>query len=138
MMNRNDSIVQQVNTIIIERIPNLIGIYLYGSLGTPYENKESDIDLAVLTATSISFQSLWQLSQEIAIKINKDVDLISLREASTVLCFQILTKGQRIYCSDQNKCDEFEMLAYSNYLRLNEERKEIIDAIKKRGQILDG
>ena len=123
---------------IVEALPDVAGIYIFGSAGTNFEKKDSDIDLAILTISPILPAFLWDLSQIIAVHLSKDVDLINLKDASTVFCFQIISTGKRVYCRDQAICDEFEMLAYSSYLRLNEERKEIIDAIKKRGQIFNG
>ena len=34
---------------------------------------------------------------------------------------------QRIYCQDEYAADEFEMLVYSKYQKLEEERKEIVE-----------
>lgn len=122
---------------ILNALPEVAGIYLFGSTGTPFEKKESDLDLAVLTLITLSPMTLWELSQRIARTLKKEVDLINLRDTSTVFAFQIITTGKRIYCHNQLVCDEFEMITYSNYLRLNEERKEILDAIKNRGRIFD-
>lgn len=42
--------------------------------------------------------------------------------------------GERIYCSDQYETEEFEMLTFSFYQKLNEERKDIIHALYKTGK----
>ena len=63
------------------------------------------------------------------------VDLVGLQEASTDFRFVIVSTGQRIYCSDRTYCDTFDMIAYSMYQRLELERREIVEAVKKRGRI---
>lgn len=137
-MQNNNPIIQQVINTILEVFPTIEGVYIFGSTGTEFEKKESDVDIAILSDSPMTSIQVWNLSQKIAVAINKDVDLVDLHEVSTVFCFQIISTGKRVYCRDKNICDNFEMIAYSSYLRLNEERKEILDDIKNRGQIFNG
>ena len=76
---------------IVEALPDVAGIYIFGSAGTNFEKKDSDIDLAILTISPILPAFLWDLSQIIAVHLSKDVDLINLKDASTVFCFQIIS-----------------------------------------------
>lgn len=117
--------------ILKEQLPDLIAIILFGSYGTPYERHESDLDLAILTNDSNDPVKLWNIAQEIAMKINKDVEIIDLQKASTVFCFDILTTGNLIYCSDELKFAKFDNLIMSMYLRFQEERKDILEDIEK-------
>ena len=77
----------------------------------------------------------WELAQSLAISLNKDVDLVNLQRASTVLRHQIVSHGQRIYCADRFMAEEFESRALSNYVRLNESRRQILRDIQKRRKI---
>ncbi|CAN5252432.1 type II toxin-antitoxin system antitoxin [soil metagenome] len=124
--------------LICKAIPGVSGIYLFGSIGTPYETPASDVDLAILPTKTISTLKCWKLAQKVAETVQRDVDLIDLLQASTVFRFQIISTGKRIYCRDKNSCDRFEMTVYSTYLRFNEERREILEDIKKRGRIYNG
>lgn len=124
--------------LLKKHLPDLQMVYIFGSSGTPFENQESDLDIAVLTPTRLDNVFRFNLSQEIARKISRDVDLIDLQQASTVLRFQIVSTGKRIYCRDKNFCALFETLVYSMYIRFNDERKEIVDQIRNRGQIYRG
>ena len=54
------------------------------------------------------------------------------------LSYQIIGKGKRIFCNDPIYCDFFETTIYSAYVRFNDERRELLDDIKKRGQIYNG
>jgi hypothetical protein len=48
---------------------------------------------------------------------------------------QVMQNGKLIYSADKFKCDLFETEALTDYLRFNEERKEILEDIKSRGTV---
>lgn len=116
-----------VKSKILAKWPDVLAIYVFGSFGSQYETRTSDLDIAIIPIESPDNITTWNLAQEIAIAINRDVDLVDLKKASTVFCYEILTTGKRIYCSDLEKTDSFENLSWSMYLRFNEERKDIIN-----------
>ena len=120
--------------ILREKIPGLVAIIVFGSFGTEYERKESDLDLAILTeepANSLDPVQLWNLAQELARTINSDIELIDLRQASTVFCFQVLSTGTPIYCANDVILARFDTMIMSMYQRLQEERKDILNDYQK-------
>ena len=129
-MNEIDRLVQK----ILEHHPAAQAIYLYGTYGTPYERPESDIDIAVLLAPhetkETGLLALSDVQFELEQLLKREVDLINLRQAPTVLQKEVIAANRRIYQADVYAADEFEMLTLSYYQKLNEERAEIIaDAI---------
>ncbi len=118
-----------------QKIKDIISIYLFGSFQKGQMRKDSDIDIAVLLDGSLDNITRWEISCILSDKLDKDVDLINLRDASTVMRAQIVTGGQCIYESDKKKKNQFEMYTLSDYARLNEERKEIIARVKKEGRV---
>ena len=58
--------------------------------------------------------------------LGKDVDLINLRQVSTVFQKEIIMAERRIYCADTYAADEFEMLVLSYYQKLDEERADVL------------
>jgi len=117
--------------ILDEELPELIAVFVFGSFGTEYERIESDLDLAVLTTHSIDIVRLWNLAQEIAKMVGRNVDLIDLRQASTVFAFQVLSTGTAIYCSNDIVLANFDIVIMSMYQHLQEERKDILGDIEK-------
>lgn len=109
--------------------------WTYPSVSKEEETEESDLDLAILLDKPADTIKLWDLAQKIATRIQREVDLIDLLAATTVFCFQIISTAKRIDNQNLQSCDSFEDLSYSMYLRLNEQRKEILDEIKNRGRI---
>lgn len=130
--------ISQAVKIIQQKLQAVQIIYVFGSTGTQFENASSDLDIAVLTPKKLDEVFRFELAEEIARHIKRDVDLIDLHAASTVLRFQVVTTGQRIFCHDKNFCSMFEAMVFSMYVRFNDERREILDSIQQRGQIFHG
>ena len=130
-MSKQVDALEKAIELIKEKYPDVWAIYFFGSFNTPYQRPDSDLDLALLLEHHAEILSLWELSQEIAISINTDVQLVDLRQASTVFQNEIIRNERRIYCSHQKECDVLESIYLAMYLRLNEERKEVLDDLKK-------
>ena len=116
-------------------VPGLIALYRFGSQANGTARRDSDVDLAVLARDTISNLRRFELAQELAVHLHRDVDLVDLRNASTVMRMQVLSTGTCLNTQDESARREFEMYAYSDYARLNEERSEILRGIAKRGLV---
>ncbi|NGX28739.1 MAG: hypothetical protein K940chlam1_00925 [Candidatus Anoxychlamydiales bacterium] len=121
--------------LILKEIPDVMAIYIFGSYASQTQGEKSDIDLAILHDKKISKEYLWNLSQKIATKVQLEIDLIDLLEASTVFAFQIINEGKLLYSSDEKNRAIYENSIDSMYLDLNEMRKDIIENIKKRKEV---
>ena len=104
--------------------------YIFGSSVKGNFRKESDIDIAVYVEEDIDDYTVFMKAQEIAVKLNRDIDLVNLKKVSTVFAAQIISTGELIICGDINKKMEFEMNTLSQYAKLNEERVEILKHYK--------
>ncbi len=125
-----------VSELTRELAPNkVLGVYLYGSRADGTARAESDWDIGVLTETPTDAVHRWEAAQTLALKLNADVDLVDLRQCSTVMRFQIAGKGRRIYTANRLACETFEYQSLSMYQRFQEERKPIMEEIFKRGKI---
>jgi uncharacterized protein len=116
--------------IILHHHPKVQAIYLFGSNGTEEERPESDVDIAVLLSASDSKRlgsfMASKLHSELEQLLSKDVDLINLRQVSTVLQKEVIAANRCIYTADEFATEEFEMLTLSKYQKLNDEREGII------------
>ncbi len=124
--------------LILRSVPDTKAIYLFGSWGSPAQREDSDIDLAILPAAPLDNVACWNLTQELAGSLKRDVDLIDLLSASTVMRSQVIENGERIYCGDRPGAEAFESLVFSDYVRLNEERADILRAVRERGSVHAG
>lgn len=118
-----------------QTIPDLIALYRFGSQANGNTRPESDVDLAVLARHPIPALRRFELAQELAAQLHRDVDLVDLRTASTVMRMQVISTGECLDTSDESARREFEMYAYSDYARLNEERREILKRISASGLV---
>lgn len=112
-------------------------IYIFGSFAKGTSHKESDIDIAYFSEKQLDNYQRFMLTQELAVILNKNVDLIDLSQATTVFQTQIISTGKIIYCNDDNLRMNFEMLTLKMYAKLNEERKEILERIHESGEVYD-
>lgn len=120
----------QLIQLILNTWPDTQAIYLFGSWGTEYERPESDVDIAVLLpapqAKKAGSLVLTDLHYALQSLLNREVDLINLRQAPTVLQKEVVMAGRRIYCIPGIVADEFELLVLALYQKLNEERAGIL------------
>ena len=132
---------QALRTQIIEQlheaVPSVQAIYLFGSVLTEHFTKQSDVDVAILGKEPLDPLFRWKLLQQIAIALDRDVDLVDLTTATTVMQFQVVSTGERIFAADARAMEWWELKVYQLYLTLNDDRKPILDAIKESGRIYD-
>jgi hypothetical protein len=67
--------------------------------------------------------------------LKREVDLIDLRSASTVMAIQVISTGRLLYDADASVRGGFEDFTYSSYARLNEERREILTRVRVEGTV---
>ena len=115
---------------ILRDLPETQAVYLFGSAARDTLLPSSDLDLAVLLppleAQRVGNLSGGSLHLSLESMLSRDVDLINLREASTVFQKEIITGGRLLLCRDAGAADEFEMHVLSLYQKLNAERADII------------
>jgi predicted nucleotidyltransferase len=126
----------QTNIIdyLTKQIPDLLGIYAFGSQIKQTAHADSDIDLAVLTTRYIKPVQLWQLANQLANNLNTDVDLIDLRATSTVMQYQIITTGHLLYAKDA-QIDLFRCFVLSEKMELDNARQKLLTRIQQQGYV---
>lgn len=103
-------------------------VYLYGSCVSGRMHPESDIDIAFYTSETFDSYTVFLKAQEIAQSLGRDVDLVQLRESSTVFQNQVITKGIVLYRKDEATRQNFELAVLKKYMRLNEERADLLES----------
>ncbi len=129
---------KEIASFLRGRIANLQAVYLFGSTADGTTNAESDLDVAVLAEGPLTVDERWNAQDELALKVRRDVDLVDLKRASTVMRQQVVSKGIVIHDGDPAARQAFECFVYSSYARLNEERREILKVIHEEGRVYAG
>lgn len=119
---------------LLARWPKLLALYHFGSTATGQAGPNSDADLAVLLPGQADILALWDEAQTLAGILGRSVDLIDLRAASTVMQYQIITTGQRIWALDAQAA-LFESFILSEKTALDTARGELLHDIQQSGRI---
>jgi uncharacterized protein len=120
--------------LLRQRLPKLLAVYGFGSRITGQAQAGSDLDLAVLVAGKVDPVILWQVAGELAEIVTCEVDLVDLRTASTVMQYQIITTGKRLWNQDQ-QAPIYESFILSEKTALDEARGPLLAIIQKEGTI---
>lgn len=107
-------------------LPEVVGVWLFGSHATGRVRPDSDIDLAVLARGPLDPVAVFDLGLELGVLARCDVDLIDLRHAPTVLRKEVTVNGRRVACADSVACDRFAADAVAMYVALPEERRALL------------
>lgn len=136
-MNALHDDAEAIAATVAAHYPSVQGVYLFGSQADGTARAGSDADIAVLLphgeAKAAGHLAMSPCRFDLEERLGKPVDLVNLRQVSTVFQFQIIY-GERILCADAYAMDEFEMLTMSFYQKLNEERAEILAEFERTGR----
>jgi len=116
-------------------LPDVVAIYRFGSTATGQAVRDSDVDIAVLPAAPLDSSFRWDLQERLAVSLHRPVDLVDLLRASTVMRMQVLESAILLFEHDPAARLRFETAAYSGYARLNEERRAILDQVRREGTV---
>ena len=114
--------------------PNALAIYAFGSRVNGTANADSDLDLAILVAGYAEPLRLWEVASDLAEIAGCDVDLLDMRAASTVMQYQILQTGRRLWAREL-EAGLFECFVLSEKLEFDEARAALLADIQQRGRI---
>lgn len=92
---------------ICKKEKNILTVYIFGSYGTNYQRKDSDLDLAILFAKSPEVMRQMELAGKFELKLGIEVDLINLNKADIILKHDVITKGEKIYSQDDIRTADF-------------------------------
>lgn len=126
--------------IIVEYLKDKLNpkfIYLFGSFAKGEGREDSDIDLAVYFDYDISPYDLFIIANKLSFEIKRDVQVVDLRNIDTVFAAQIVGTREELYCEDEILKANYNMRAFRDYAKLNEERQVVLDAIERDGSIYE-
>ena len=123
-----------VVALIRARVPQVIAIYAFGSQVQGTAGRESDLDLAVLVAGYADPLVLWDVAGSLADVAGCPVDLLDLRAASTIMQYQVLTTGHRLWALDV-QAGLFECFILSEKTALDTARAPLMFDIATTGKI---
>jgi len=88
--------------------PRILALYLFGSRASGDATEHSDVDVGVLFQEAVTLRDLLLLEDVLERRLGIPVDLVDAGRASAFLALDII-RGERIFCTDSYRCDEFEL-----------------------------
>ena len=86
----------------------VLALYLFGSLSRREDTDQSDVDIGILFRQPQSLREVLVIEDELERRLGVAVDLVDAGRASAFLALDII-RGERLYCADEDRCDEFEL-----------------------------
>lgn len=117
-----------------DKWPNALAIYAFGSQVQGHANATSDLDLAILLGGYAVPLALWDTAGTISDIVGCEVDLLDLRAASTVMQYQVITTGKRLWNADV-QAGLFECFVLSEKTALDTARAPLMQDIATSGKI---
>ena len=121
--------------LLRQHIPALAAIYLFGSQVGESARADSDIDFAVFAGRPLPRAQVVDLTFELAALLRRDVDLVDMASASTIMQFQILAEGRLIDAPDPDAAALFELRVMREYQDLKARRAAVEADIVERGRV---
>ena len=133
-MNGDDALA----ATLTREFPGLVAAYRFGSTVSGQTHRDSDVDVAILTDAPIGATRLFDAKALLEETARTTIDLVDLLTANTVLRMQVISGGVPIVVREERSKALFEDYVFSSYARLNEERREIIERIRREGTVHGG
>lgn len=88
--------------------PRIVALYLFGSRARGGASERSDVDIGILFRQVVALRDVLLLEDALQQRLGLPVDLVDTGHANAFLALDVI-RGQRVYCSDPDRCDEFEL-----------------------------
>lgn len=122
-----------IRTAVLRQLPDIDVLYLFGSHAQGQAQQDSDLDLAVLPIAPLSSLARFHAQRELGVRLDRDVDLIDLHTANSVLRLEIIRHGRLLYHRDDSRTLDFEARVLSEYAEWMDATRDLRQAIYQRG-----
>ena len=116
---------------VLDAWPMVRAAWLFGSVSEKRAGPISDVDVAVLGCTGLSFDERAQLAGDLARAAGRPCDVVPVERTSPVLGMEIVRAGRRFLCRDPESADGWEELALMRYLGSAHLRRIVHDHVRE-------
>lgn len=117
------------------RYDYVIFAFLFGSYAEELATNISDIDVGIYTDKDVSLTDIGQITARLEKTARKKTDVLilnNLYKTKPVLSFEVISKGDLIFCRDDKKLTEFKKDVFLYYLDTKPLRDLTDSTIKQR------
>jgi predicted nucleotidyltransferase len=134
--SRFDLLLRSAREAVLELLPDIEALYAFGSIVRGGAAADSDLDLAVLAAVPIEPLRRFETQRDLAVRLGRDVDLVDLHRASTVLRSEVVHGGAILFQRDPMRVLDFEARVLGEYADLLEATRVLREEIRVSGRVL--
>jgi len=122
---------------VLEKDPDIIAVYVFGSYTTGNIGPLSDVDIAVLIDQKISASSYFDKRLDLFAKVSgilqtDELDIVILNEAPLILAHRIFKFGKLLFSKDDLQRIRFQASAVDKYMDGAPLRKQSYNLLLKR------
>lgn len=126
--------IKQKITPLCERHPEIAAVFVFGSYGTRYQTRFSDLDIGVLFFADRvpDLRGEMDLSGLLCTAAGQDnVDLVVMNKAPLPLRYRIVSEGDLIYEKDDVYTSDFLAATYQNFLDYHIDYRMFMDEYRR-------
>lgn len=106
---------------LLQKLPDVQGVWLFGSEAKGTAHAGSDLDLGVLGPAAFDPVQVFDLGLELGVLAQRDVDLVDLRSLPIVLRKEVLNSGRLVASVQPNACESFAAESMAMYVAFRDE-----------------
>lgn len=131
-----DPFLQSARDAVLRLLPSVEALYMFGSFARRTASADSDLDLAVLQPTPLPPLRRLEAQRELSVLLDRDVDLVDLATASTVLRSEVVNGGIALFTRDPMRMLDFEARVLGEYADLLDATRALREDIRASGRVL--
>lgn len=111
--------------------------WVFGSVAQGTAGPMSDVDVAVLPKTGLDRKAVWDMRVDAMSRLPgilgvREVDVLSLRDTSVALAFEVVATGSVVYGEGWPATDEAMIMAVTSYWEFEDVRRVAREAMGER------
>jgi predicted nucleotidyltransferase len=131
----SENVTRQLLDPILVTFPATQAVYVFGSRVNDAARDDSDLDVAILVQGYTDPIALFDLAGRLSDIVGCPVDLLDFRAASTIMQYQVLMNGVRLWARHVGEVSTYEAAVLSEKLFFDEARAPLIKDVLARGRV---
>lgn len=94
----------------------VLAAWAFGSAARGTDGPTSDLDIAILAERPLALMERLRLRADLVEHLGREVDLVVMNDAPPLLRWEVLSDHRRLFATDEELVDDFELRCQREYL----------------------